>query len=383
MKGEADPVFTFSCEFLRPTDNMHNVPAQACQRFLEDSRRFPPGAYVESSLLWKGEQWRTPSPSERAQMLGAPPSATAAVTGSQDDRVRLRNSLLGNGFHVPSIMVLISLLAGLCDTKVQFMPDPTLSSIRARTEHTLCGGDWLYRAPGLLSANAIVADMQNQFSAIVIAPEVWRQCRNGLSHCDLALPQAFSCFQRSLETARGSSHRTPANVTRPRSPVVRIFCSGQGWGGWVIFRHPGLCRVRSCLPGGLMMMLILWLTPSRSGKIFFLILRSANDMLFDPSRRQYAPFSVLLSVPLTESGADKDPAFLACMTNLLRWPDRSQAMDFVAGFPIVGEIERSGVFREVRPRDAEHPDEWLGPQAALAVDAILSSPPPRFASDIL
>mmetsp|Transcript_9730 Transcript_9730/g.13679 ORF Transcript_9730/g.13679 Transcript_9730/m.13679 type:complete len:103 (-) Transcript_9730:825-1133(-) len=86
-----------------------------------------------------------------------------------------------------------------------------------------------------------------------------------------------------------------------RSPVVRIFCSGQGWGG------------------GLMMMLILWLTPSRSGKIFFLILRSANDMLFDPSRRQY------------------DPAFLACMTNLLRWPDRSQ----------------------VRPRDAEHPDEWF------------------------
>eukprot|EP00439_Symbiodinium_sp_Y106_P060513 s1490_g8.t4 len=93
--------------------------------------------------------------------------------------------------------------------------------------------------------------------------QVWRQCRNGLSHCDLALPQ--------------------------------------GWGG------------------GLMMMLILWLTPSRSGKIFFLILRSANDMLFDPSRRQY------------------DPAFLACMTNLLRWPDRSQ----------------------VRPRDAEHPDEWF------------------------
>ena len=80
-----------------------------------------------------------------------------------DDRVRLRNSLLGNGFHVPSIMVLISLLAGLCDTKVQFMPDPTLSSIRARTEHTLCGGDWLYRAPGLLSANAIAADVQNQF----------------------------------------------------------------------------------------------------------------------------------------------------------------------------------------------------------------------------
>ena len=401
MKGEAEPVFTFSREFFHPTDNMRDVPAQACQRFFDDARRFPPGAYVETSLLWKGERWRTPSPAERAQMLGSPPSATAAVTGSQDERVRLRNSLLGNGFHIPSILVLFSLLSVMCDAKVQFMPDPTLSSIRARTEHTLWGGDWLYRAPGLLSAADVILDMQCQFPDIVVAPEVWHQCQHGLSHCDLALPQAFSCFQRSLGRDWTGCPPRPL-LARDRT---RIFASNSGQRysseesrGLDFLLPPGLGKLGHLRASGTLPSPFLssrW--PDDDVDFVAYTISVWQDLLPYLAQRQRralrsikAAVRPLLSVlygSRSESSrkvaSGKDPAFLACMTSLLRWPDRSQAMDFVSGFPIVGEIERSGVFREVRPRDADHPADWLGPPAALAVDAILSSPPPRFAADIL
>ena len=45
------------------------------QRFLEDGQRFPLFNYQSEALLWQqGSQWRVPGASERAQMMGSPPS---------------------------------------------------------------------------------------------------------------------------------------------------------------------------------------------------------------------------------------------------------------------------------------------------------------------
>ena len=41
----------------------------------------------------------------------------------------------------------------------------------------------------------------------------------------------------------------------------------------------------------------------------------------------------------------KCPGFVAVLTLLLRWPDRLQAQCLVRGYPIVGQIAQTGVFR--------------------------------------
>ena len=79
----------------------------------------------------------------------------------------------------------------------------------------------------------------------------------------------------------------------------------------------------------------------------------------------------------------KRPAFVSCMTSLLRWPDASQGRHLLLGYPIVGEVATSGVFRAVSQHDKEPVESWLGPSAIEAVDKFLNSGPPKYSDEIL
>ena len=94
---------TFTREFRHPDDRVSQASPAAARKFEEDGRRFPPGAYEDHNLVWKKEKWRQPNSSERAQILGAPISAVAACAGHPDRQQQKRNSLLGNGFHIPCL----------------------------------------------------------------------------------------------------------------------------------------------------------------------------------------------------------------------------------------------------------------------------------------
>ena len=75
---------------------------------------------------------------------------------------------------------------------------------------------------------------------------------------------------------------------------------------------------------------------------------------------------------------------MAFITVLLRWPDREQARLYVLGFVSVGDIEPSGVFREL-PRQAESIDlqeELLGQAAIDFVDELEATRPARFCEEI-
>eukprot|EP00435_Cladocopium_sp_Y103_P064688 s646_g26.t1 len=67
---------TFTREFFHPADRVHQVSPAAAARFEQDSRRFPPGAYEEHSLMWRNQEWRQFTPEERAQLLGIPPACS-------------------------------------------------------------------------------------------------------------------------------------------------------------------------------------------------------------------------------------------------------------------------------------------------------------------
>ena len=107
---------TFTREIPHPSDRLPGVSAAAVARFEHDHKRFPPTSYEDESLLWKGEEWRQLDAEERAMVMGIPPSLLRAVP--KKDRTRRQqeavcNSLVGNSFHVPSILPFFILLIQL------------------------------------------------------------------------------------------------------------------------------------------------------------------------------------------------------------------------------------------------------------------------------
>ena len=81
--------------------------------------------------------------------------------------------------------------------------------------------------------------------------------------------------------------------------------------------------------------------------------------------------------------SSKRPGMLAFLTCMLRWPDWQQPSHLLTGYPIVGELEPSGIFRSVPAREGLPLQEWLGPPAEAAIHRIERSAPPRFADRIL
>ena len=81
--------------------------------------------------------------------------------------------------------------------------------------------------------------------------------------------------------------------------------------------------------------------------------------------------------------SDKDPAFLSLCTALLRWPDVRQPLHVVQGYPIIGEVESTGVFRAIDSPELPALDTWLGEAAKIAADNIMASRPPRHHEEIL
>ena len=121
MAHTALPVFTRA--FPHPLDKGSRVSDAAIQRFRKDQARFPVHQYEQKALLWKESCWRTPSAAERAAIMGVPPSMLEAATapepllrGATED---LRCSLVGNGFHIPSLMLVIVLSCALLPARAK------------------------------------------------------------------------------------------------------------------------------------------------------------------------------------------------------------------------------------------------------------------------
>ena len=166
MKGEAKAMHTFTREFFHPPDRVPQVSPAAAQRFFEGGRRFPASAHEEHSLLWRGSSWRVPSPAERSMMLGVPASATTAVDLEGPRRTQVRNSPLGNGFHIPSIMCILSLLVCLCDAKPRLLQPSPDWELRARLHHTVWEPKFLESFPDLLGPEDVARDMRSQFPRV-------------------------------------------------------------------------------------------------------------------------------------------------------------------------------------------------------------------------
>ncbi|OLP99622.1 hypothetical protein AK812_SmicGene17832 [Symbiodinium microadriaticum] len=401
MKGDSPAGHTLTREFWHQDDLVARVSPQAAARFHMDSCRFPPGSYEEHSLVWRRDEWRQLSPSERAQMLGIPDSATSAVQGVANKRVQTRNSLLGNGFHIFTLIALFALVPQLCDARVDVSPLPT-EHLHGRLRHTVWEPGQLEAFPGLLNAAAIIRHMRSQLSEYFVPSCVWQDCERRLTACDLPLLQAFPAWQRS----RGCDWERlpPALLTAKVRSKLYAGNTGQRFSS---SQSKGLDHV---LPPGL-------------GKQDHMALSASLPSPFKPSPwpdddvqfvahtiavwREHTPalasrqrhvlqtacrairplhdaLRQLLGYAARKVASEKSAAVVAFFTAILRWPDFGQASCFIKGFPIVGEVSFSGVFRPLDPgEDCESVEDWLCRDGRSAVQAILHSPPPRFAKEIL
>ena len=391
---------TFTREFYHPSDRVRDVPPEVAKRFFEDNRRFPPGSYSDSSLVWKGNSWRTLTPEERGQIMGYPPESFSAVSGSAAARVQAKNSMIGNGFHLYSLMALFCFLPALLEAKI---PDPVVcqeeASLRSRVAGTIWEPGRLLSFPGMLDACEVTAQMKLMFPSCVVQESVWHRTSERLAACQLCELQAYYAW------CHIHHHDTAVMAPSPllRQDRTRVFAglSGQRYPGNSSkgldhLLPPGLGKeghmeASSSLPSPFCH--VAWPELDVAFVIYALsIWRSALPAKTSKLRHILRTISRALA-PLVEALAShrverarrvalqKKPAFAACVTALLRWPDVAQPQQFLLGYPIIGDLAHSGVFRFVNPKEAKDVDEWLreGPDA---IARIMASKPPLHFEDI-
>jgi hypothetical protein len=94
--------------------------------------------------------------------------------------------------------------------------------------------------------------------------------------------------------------------------------------------------------------------------------------------------TLLLSMRPVQHVFGMNPAFIAAMISILRWPDRSLPMGLIAGFQIVGDLEPGLILRQIPCTNADTADkQFFGPASAHIVEDLCrhSRPMPN-AADI-
>ena len=393
---------TFTREFYHPEDRVPEVSPAAAERFYADQRRFPPGAYEEHSLLWHGKQWRQPSPAERCQMMCLPPALVAPARGNQVKRTQAQNSFIGNGFHIPCVVALMAMLPSILEAK--FVPSFTSAeeaALRDRLRHTVWEPGRLEAMPGLLTAAEVCLDLRIQFAFADIPDRTWHQVLVRLQACDLASLQAYPMWRRFRQepwevlgpvpiwgrmrtaifagltgqrypssSAKGLDHLLPPGLGKDEHvkqarhlpspfhpsdwPEPDVSFVVQALGVWQQFLPVYSQRLRRTL------------------KAVEKAVQILNPCL-----------AAVRSTSSNKVAHAKQPAFVATMACLLRWPDRDMARQLVQGFAIVGSLPPSGVFRGIQQADKLPLADWLGPSAEAEVQRLIRSRPPLHAPEIL
>ncbi|CAE8586815.1 unnamed protein product, partial [Polarella glacialis] len=110
--------------------NLSKLTQGALRRFEADGRRFPAISYEPQSLMWsRTGSWRPPCPTERASLMMLPHDVVTSVSVDSSEETLQRearqNNLVGNSFHIPSLMMVLILLFQTIQAKGSLLPEPT------------------------------------------------------------------------------------------------------------------------------------------------------------------------------------------------------------------------------------------------------------------
>ena len=166
---------TFTRAFTHPAVPDVRASPEACARYQADGRVFPPFAYESHSLLWKGQLWRQLHAAERASLMCIPSSMLHWVEASSDGNAsrqeveRKKASLVGNSFHVPSIMLALLLLFQLLPQATGVSP-PMYAGLEQCLREQVRGSAFqpglVDSCPDPLSAEQLLQDVRQQFAPL-------------------------------------------------------------------------------------------------------------------------------------------------------------------------------------------------------------------------
>ena len=416
--GGKGAMFPFTREFHHPDDG-NREPWEVIQRWQQDDKRFPVGAYAEENLLWRGREWRTPTSAERAQAHGCPPAAIRPdfmndVKSKEAERVA--NCAVGNGFHIPSMMLVFMLLlqsAATCSptpsTTMRYTQDENM--LRRRVQGTVFEPRALVNMPGLLTPDDCIDQMELIFKDLSgdgtsrTAKLPWRTIRLRLRDQEAAVHSlqrfwAHEILRGQEDGPMGPRARTAQETAQAWAYLGMQRATGRSHRGLDHLLQPGLGRDRHMVTATALP------SPYRPGTTTDPDLRFAAytmavwGPLIGPWREQQhlllmglvealQPMTEAMRRRMPESvkrvAVKKNPALIALFTVLIRWPDRQLALEYIKGHQIVGHIEPSGVFRargggEIS--EAQLQKGFLGDEAVTFIDKMMSRPPRKDSEDI-
>ena len=394
--------YVFTREFYHPADRISDSSPEATARFFKDNRRFPPSAYEKESLVWRKEQWRQLTPAERAQMHGLPPSLIAAIHApTVQGKVALQNSAVGNGFHMPSLMIALliafQLIPGLDAAQLHQNPiDQEEQDLKMRVSHTAFDPQVVEAFPGKLSQTQLMESMQSQLPVLHEQDPVWR-CVLDIGDEDLQRLQVFWVFCQ-LRGHDQLEYGPDWAMQRRKAQVIARLGSQRAPGdskhGLDHLLPPGLGRSEHIAQAKLQ--------PNPFGQDLPLdldlqfavqaIVRWGTHLDVWRSYQRRALIRTLAAIqPLSDAlhqhrsstslavAAQRNIAGLAVLTAVLRWPDRMQAMGYLQGFEVVGDIQTSRFFRPIPTAPLNH--EFFGQPAIDVVTRALQAPEPKYAEE--
>ena len=192
--------------FPHPEDLTHRATPEAVERFRQDKRRYPPGAYEAKSLLWRGAEWRQPTSREPAFIHDVPFDILKPCDAIQDADLReaTRASLLGNGWHMGTFVVVLFMLIRLgeasaphfCESvhKYDYFGDGM--HLRSRLAGTVSNPGRVLAMSDRQSSSDIMSSMQRQLPFSFISEEVWCRTAKAMALVAVERFQIVLAFQR-------------------------------------------------------------------------------------------------------------------------------------------------------------------------------------------
>ncbi|CAE8593271.1 unnamed protein product, partial [Polarella glacialis] len=364
---------TMSQEFCHPAVNLEKLTQEALRRFDADGRRFPALSYEPQSLMWsKLPTWRPPCPTERASLMMLPHDVVTSVSVDKGEEAPQRearqNSLVGNSFHIPSLMMVLILLFQTIQAIGNQLPEPTWAHFEPDLRQAVRGTVWqpglVESWPKLIEPTALVASMHELFlsqglkldhavqshnvpvKAITLLQSYWvdtqmRALPSENQGIDWSMQRNKHATAMGLGSQRGGPHcagASPALIERGvgkdahmafAMPLPSPFDSENVMDDDALYAARAMARLGPYI---------------RIWRRRMLRALEALAKAFQP----WDDLLVSLMLPDVQAVArTKKPAMMACLVVLLRWPDRTLPARYVLGFRLVGIIENSHLFKQL------------------------------------
>ena len=350
--------FTRSLSTVHPDVNA-SVEAQA--RYHDDGRAYPAFAYETAS--WSGGRSHGGNPTPRSvppcdghsgsNLRWAAPEVEDAATAE-----RVRASLAGNSFHVPSVMFILMLLLQMVPT-VAGIPQPMYSAFETCLRNQVRGSAFqlglVDSCPGLLTPELVMERTQQQFTSLDVQwPElqVTDKIRTAIRKLRIF---KVDCMLRGAEDEFGApqwrqqNHRALASSAlgaQRGGPLSKIACRPLLPGKVDKATHMSLS---TCLPSPFDTHAVL--DPDASFAVRAMVAfgpcirtwRRLQQRAIHAVSQFLAPWEkVLRSLmpgPVFRVASDQCPAMMTATAIVLDWPDLTSGLIFVKGFRLLGEIE--------------------------------------------